>query len=120
MIECACLCQIKRAKTPGVIEHRQPPARCLNDKMVMLAVFTSVDHPAARHTEVKDQHIVAVGIDQAVFGAAAKPGDRRPGQPLSQVDRHGPTQVSAIGLRTLYRLAIKHGAKSGDGGFYFG
>ena len=37
-----------------------------------------IDPPAPRHAEVEDHRVAAVGVDQAIFGAPAKPGHPRP------------------------------------------
>ena len=57
--------------------------------MVMLARFAPFGAPAPRHAEMEDHMVVAVGRDDAIFGAPREMGDRRPGQPLRKVGGKG-------------------------------
>ena len=69
----------------------------------MLAELARVDPPVARHAEVEDHRVAAVGVDQPIFGAAAEAGHPRAGQPLAEVDREGPAQVGAARLDAAMR-----------------
>ena len=70
----------------------------LEHQMVMLAELVGIDPPGARHAEVEDHRVAAVGVDQAVFGAPAERGDPCTRQPLAKIDRKGPAQVGAARL----------------------
>ena len=52
----------------------------------------------ARHAEVEDHGVAAVGVDQPIFGAAAQRRDPRAGQPLAEIGRKRPPQILAARL----------------------
>ena len=90
-------------------------------QMVVLADLRRIDPPAARHAEMEDHRVAAIGVDQPIFGAPAEAGDPRAGQPLAQIGRERPAQVGAARLDardaggpSSTRL------KPADGGFDFG
>ena len=66
-------------------------------KWSCLAISLGIDPPVAGHAEVKDERVAAIGIDQAIFRAAAKPGHPGAGQPLAEVLReaHGADPAAA-------------------------
>ena len=82
--------QVERAEAARVVEREPPALVGLDQQMIVLADLGRVDPPAARHAEMEDQRVAAVGVDQPIFRAAAKPGDPRAGQPLAEVDREAP------------------------------
>ena len=86
----------------------------------MLADLARIDSPVARHPQVKHQSVAPVGVDQPVFGAAAKPDDPRAGQPLAKVDRKRPPQIRPARLDPFDPAAIKHVGQAADGCFNFG
>ena len=65
----------------------------------------------ARHAEMEDEGVAAVGLDQPIFGAPAEPGDAGAGQPLAQVGRERPAQVRAAQLDRRDPPALQHGAR---------
>src|SRR3546814_13974363 len=73
---------------------------CSSDlQMVVLSGFAPFGAPAPRHAEVEDHMIVAIGRDDAIFGAARQRRHRRAGQPLREIGGKGPAQVGAEGGR---------------------
>ena len=72
-------------KRRGSFEAEPPALVGLEQQMIVLAKVVRVDPPGARHAEVKDHRVAAVGVDQAIFGAAPRPVTRAPGQPLAKV-----------------------------------
>jgi hypothetical protein len=65
------------------------------------------------------QRILSIGMDKAIFGAPSKRLDSRACQPLTQIDRDGPTQVRTARFRADDHLAFKHRTQPGDCGFHF-
>ena len=88
--------------------------------MIVLAELGRIDPPAARHAEVEDHRVAAVGVDQPIFGAAAEPGHPRAGQPLAEVGRERPAQVGAARLDARDAAGPEHVLQPADGGFDFG
>ncbi len=78
--------QVDRAEAPRIVE-REAVVRGLEHQVVVLAEFARIDPPAPAHAEMEHQRRAAVGVDQPVLGAAAEPGDRRPGERLHQTLR---------------------------------
>ena len=112
--------QIKRPEPPRVVK-RQPPALVrLDQEMVVLADLARIDPPVARHTQVKHQGVATLGVDQPIFGTAAKPGDPRARQPLAEIRRERPAQIGPAGLDPLNPAAVKHMGKAANGGLNFG
>ena len=86
----------------------------------MLADFARVDPPMARHAEVKNQRIAAIGIDQPVFGPPAQADNPRTGQPLAEVDRQGVTKVGPPRLDPFDATAVEDMGEATDSCFDFG
>src|SRR3546814_6182065 len=63
----------------------------------MLARLAALGAPAPRHAEVEHHMIVAIGRDDAIFGAARQVDYRRAGQPLRELGGKGAGQVGAVG-----------------------
>ena len=64
--------------------------------------------------------VVAVGRDDAIFGAPREMGDRRPGQPLRKVGGKGAPQIGAEGADRDEPLPLEKGREAAHGGFDFG
>ena len=62
--------QVERSEAARVVEREPPPRIGLDHHMVVRADRRRVDPPVARHAEMEDQRVAAVGLDQPVFGAA--------------------------------------------------
>src|SRR3546814_1576105 len=77
------------------MEEEPVAARGLQKQMIVLARLAALGAPAARHAEVKDHMVVAVGRDDAIFGAARQRRDRGAGQPLREVGGKGSAQIGA-------------------------
>ena len=79
-----------------------------------------IDAPAARHAEMEDHGVAAIGIDQPVFGASPKSGHGRAGQPLTEIHRHRAPQVGPAQLHARDSLAFQDGTQATHRGFDFG
>ena len=86
----------------------------------MLADRARIDPPVARHAEVEHQSVAAVGVDQAVFGTAAKSAHPRPGKPLAKIDWKRATKVGATRLDARQAAALKHLGQAADRRLDFG
>jgi len=86
----------------------------------MLADLVGIDSPISRHSQVEDQRVAAVGVDQSIFRAAAKRRDQGARQPLSKVRRKRPAQIAAPELDVAEAAALEHALKPAHGGFDFG
>jgi len=100
--------------------QKQPVPRRLDQQMVMLARRAALGPPAPRHAEVKDHMIVAVGRNDAIFGAARQGGDCRPGQPLRQIGGKSAAQVRTKGGDRGQSLPLEKRSETADSGFDFG
>jgi hypothetical protein len=58
-------------------------------------------------------------MDKAIFRAPPKRFDSCTRQPLTQIDRDGPTQVRTARFRADDNLAFKQRTQAGDCGFHF-
>jgi hypothetical protein len=74
----------------------------------------------AGHAEVKDQCIAAVGVDQPVFGSAAKLGHPRAREPLAKVDRESAAEIGAARLDARQPTPAKNPGEAADRRFNFG
>ena len=99
VVELVCRHQVERAEAARIVERHPPPLVGLDDEMVVLADLGRIDAPVARHAEMEDQRVAAIGIDQPVFGPAPKAGDPRAGQPLAEIRREAPAAGRAAALR---------------------
>src|SRR3546814_12717830 len=64
--------------------------------------------------------IVAVGRNDAIFGAARQGRDRRTGQALRKVGGKGAAQVGTKGRDRRQPLPLEEGGETAHGGFDFG
>src|SRR3546814_19839378 len=87
--------------------------------MIVLARLAALGAPAARHAEVKDHMVVAVGRDDAIFGAARQRRDRGAGQPLREVGGKGSAQIGEKGSDSDQPLPFEKGLEAVDGRFDF-
>ena len=112
--------QIKAANAPGIIERHHPAiARFEHDMVMFFKGFRINPHPA-RHAEMDNQRIAAIGLHQAIFGAPVQPGNDSPGQSLAQRLRQRPAQIGPIGNDTGEALAFPHWGQAAHHGFDFG
>ncbi len=88
--------------------------------MVVLEGFGGVDAPVPRHAEVEDQGVAAIGVDQAIFGAA--PEARHPGtrQPLAKIERKRMAQIGPPRLDVADAMAEQDSLQPANGGLDFG
>ena len=89
-------------------------------KWSCLADLAGVDPPVARHAEVKDERLAAVGVDQTVFRAAAKAGHPRADQSLAKVLRKRPAEIGPPCLDALDAAALEDALETADGRLDFG
>jgi hypothetical protein len=82
--------------------------------MIMLLDRRRIDAPMSRHSKMKDQGVVAIGIDEPVFGSPAKSDDASPGHPLAQVDRKRAPEIGAPRLDIRQAPAIEHARQSAN------
>jgi demethylmenaquinone methyltransferase / 2-methoxy-6-polyprenyl-1,4-benzoquinol methylase len=87
--------------------------------MVVLLDRRMIDPPAARHAEMEDHGVIAVGVDQSVFGAPPKNSHRRACEPLAEVLWERSTQIGSPGFEARYPPALEHLFKTADSGFNF-
>ena len=76
--------------------------------------------PAERVNDEFRGEIAAVGVDEAVFGAAAEAGDACSREPLTQILRKGAAQVGAAGFDAGDAPALEHAREAADGRLDFG
>ena len=88
--------------------------------MVVLPDLARIDPPVARHAEVEDQGVAAIGVDQPVFGAAPKSAHPRAGQSLAEIEWQGAPQVEPPRLDVGDALAVKNAREAADGRLDFG
>jgi hypothetical protein len=74
----------------------------------------------ARHAEVKDERVAAVGVDETVLRPAAEAGHDRAGQPLTEVDRKRAAQIRTPRFDRVQPPPVQDLRKPADGGFDFG
>ena len=89
-------------------------------EMIVLLDGLGLDPPAARHAEVEDHRLAAIGVDQAIFGAAAQRRDFRSGHRLDQAGWERAAQVRAIDRHAGDSLPLKVARQAAHGGFDFG
>ncbi len=67
---------VERAEAPGVVEREAAALLGRDHDMIVRPERGRIDSPMARHAEVEDQSVVAVGLDQPIFGRAGQAGSR--------------------------------------------
>src|SRR5688572_9251466 len=88
--------------------------------MVVESGLGGIDPPMARHAEVKDQSVAAIGADQPEFRPATEAGDGCAREPLPKVERKRPAQVEAARLDPGQAPAVEDSGQAADGGLDFG
>ena len=86
----------------------------------MLLEPCMIDAPAPRHAQMKDHRIAAIGVNQPVFRAAAKPRHHCSGQPLPEVLWKGAPEVGAARFDPNDAPTFQHMLKAANGGLDFG
>src|SRR4030095_4657509 len=79
-----------------------------------------IDAPAARHAEMEDHRVGAVGVNQPIFGAAAEVRDGGARQPLAKVLGKGPTQIGSPHFDARDSVSLEDALKPTNRGFEFG
>ena len=106
--------QVDRAEAARIVEAEPPSLLGLDQDMVVEPDLNGIDAPRARHAEMEDQGVAAVGLDQAVFARRPR-GHLRAGLPLAQVRRKGPAQVVAAQLDRRDPPPLQHRGQAADG-----
>jgi demethylmenaquinone methyltransferase / 2-methoxy-6-polyprenyl-1,4-benzoquinol methylase len=112
--------QIDRAEAPGVIEGEHPARLRLQHQMVVLADLAWVEHHPPGHAEVENHAVLPVGVENRIFGPAVDAHHPRPGQPLAQIDREGPSQVGPAHVHPGEPLPDQHPRHAAGNSFNFG
>ena len=89
-------------------------------RLVVGAGLGRVDPPAAGHAEVEHHCLVAVGVDEAILGAAAHRGHPRAGQRLDEIGWERAAKVCAVDRDPRDPLAFEVAGEAANGGFDFG
>ena len=112
-------CQRHEAESPGIgINERA--TRGFEAQMVVRPALGRTLAESARHAEVKDQRVAAIGRDQPVFCAARDPDNGRARQPLAKIRWQGKAQVRPVGDDKGQPFADKLLPKATHDGFDFG
>jgi len=111
--------EIDGAEPTGIVEHDHELLVRLEKEMVVRAELIRIDAPLARHAEVEDHRVAAVGVDQPIFAAAAEASDSRAGHPLAEPFRKRPPEIRAARLYAPQFAAEKNLLKPAYGGFDF-
>src|SRR5689334_537180 len=88
--------------------------------MVVLLGLIGIDAPSTRHSKVEHEGVSAIGIDQTVFGAAAKASDTRSHQPLAKIDRQRSAKVWPTRFDRSDAPALQHPIEAANSRFNFG
>ena len=112
--------QVERPETPRIVERDPPPLVRLDDEMVVLLDLGRIDAPAPGHSEVEDEGVTAVRVDQPVFGPAPKAGHARPRKALTEIDRHRSAQIRPTRLDACNPMSLEHAFQAANGGLDFG
>src|SRR3546814_17632149 len=75
-----------RTEAARVVQGQQHAGIGFDQQMIMRPERVGRDPPAARHAKMKEQGVAAIGFDQPVFRAPAKPDHPSAGQPLATGD----------------------------------
>ncbi len=112
--------EIDRPEPPRIVECKALPLVRFEQQMVVLPEARMVDSPTARHSEVEDHRVVAVGVDQPVFRAAAEA--RHPGarQALAEILRERASQVRPPGFDARDSPAFENSGEATDRCLDFG
>ena len=87
LLELACGNEIDGAESPRVVERQPFPLVRLEQQVIVLFELRMIDPPAPRHAEVEDHRVVAIRVNQPIFGAAAEAGHPCARPALAQVFR---------------------------------
>lgn len=112
--------EVERSKTPRVVECDSMPLVGDDDQMIVLADLTRVDSPVARHSQMKDESVTSVRIDEAIFGASPKLRYERACQALPEIVRQGAPKVGPPCLDPFDATVLEDSGKPADGRFDFG
>ena len=111
--------QVDEAEAARVAQ-REAMVGGLQHDVIVLAEALGIDPPAAAHTEVEDDGLLAVGMEQAVLGAAAEPDHPRAGEALDESVRKRKAHVRPVERDALEPLAFEIAGEAAHGGFDFG
>ncbi len=86
----------------------------------MFSDLIGFESPSPRHPQMEDQCIPAISVDQAIFGAPPKAGNRRAGKALAQVDRYRAPEIGPSRLDRDQATPFQYRLKTAHGRFNFG
>ena len=112
--------QVYRAKAARVIESKPPPLVSFQQQVIVLFQRRVIDAPGPRHAEVKNHRVIAVGMNQAIFGAPTEAGDLCTSQALSKVFRKRAPKIGPARLNARDPPAFEHPLEAADSGLDFG
>lgn len=88
--------------------------------MIVLEQLERIESHAARHAEVENHRVAAIGIDKAVFGAAAAGDDGGTGEALAETFGERPAQAVAVEGDAGELVPGPGGGQAAHDGFDFG
>src|SRR5690606_7253501 len=100
--------------------QRETMAGRLQHEMIMLAEVFGIDSPAPAHPEMEHHGLVAIGVEQAVFGPPAERGHPRAGERLDQIGRKRTPEIRTEQRDALDPFAFEEARETAHGGFDFG
>jgi len=112
--------KIQRPEPPRVVERHPVTVVGLDQDMVMLLDLGRIDPPSAGHTEVEDQCVAAIGVDQSVLRSPPQPRNPRTDQPLTKTVGHRPPKIRPPKLEPLDPAPFQHSGQATDGCLDFG
>ena len=112
--------EIDRAEPARIVERDPPPVLRLDQQVIVGLKLMRVDPPLPGHSEMEDQAVGAVGVDEAELSATAKRGDPGARQPLAEIGGKGAAKVGAPQLDVGNALSKQHCLQAANGRFDFG
>ena len=112
------ICQIDPAESPRIAQG-EAAAGGFDHEMIMLVVICRIDSPAPAHPQMENEAAVTVGMDDSIFGAASKAGDRRARQRLHQIHRKRAAHIRAVDCCAHNALPVEEPREAANRCFYF-
>ncbi len=91
----------------------------LQHEVIVLVFVFGIDPPPAAHAQMEHQHLIAVGMKQAVFRPPRQVRNGRAGHRLDKLGREGTAQVRPVHAHAHQPLSIEKAGKAAYGGFDF-
>ena len=112
--------QVERTKPPGIIESETPAVVRLDEEMIVLGDLARVDPPMSRHSEMENQRISSIRVDEAVFGAATEGGHACPRQSLTEIHRESAPEIGPASFDALDPAALEDSRQTANSRLDFG